>query len=282
MACYETVVPPEGEGLRADELIRRYLPELPASEVMKSFRRRDVKADEQRVRQDARLKAGTRLRVYCMEQAEPALRIVYEDADALIVDKKAGMSVLPDGSGGLSLAELAQRHTGGFAAPVHRLDNQTAGLVVIAKRPEAQEILEEVFKKRTLDKRYLCLVRGQPKPAEATCTAWLVKHPEEGRVTVLDHEAQGARRIITAYETLEQGVVSRLRVHLITGRTHQIRAHLAALGHPILGDDVYGDRAFNRREKARRLMLCASELTLDTQGRLPQLDGVTFYAECPF
>ena len=88
--------------------------------------------------------------------------------------------------------------------------------------------------------------------------------------------------IVTAYETLEAGPVSRLRVHLVTGRTHQIRAHLAALGHPILGDDVYGDRMWNRERKTRALRLCAVSLRLDTGGALPGLDGREFRIRAPF
>ena len=138
------------------------------------------------------------------------------------------------------------------------------------------------FRERTLDKRYTCLVRGIMKPPEATCRAWLRKDAEAARVWIQDAPGEGARPIVTAYETLESGPVSRLRVHLITGRTHQIRAHMAALGHPLLGDDLYGDRAFNRQHRARRLMLCATSLTLDTQGELPQLDGRRFEVKCPF
>ena len=133
-----------------------------------------------------------------------------------------------------------------------------------------------------MDKRYTCLVRGMMKPSAATCKAFLLKDAEAARVTILDHPTPGARSIATAYETLEAGPISRLRVHLLTGRTHQIRAHLAALGHPLLGDDVYGDRAFNRANHARRLMLCAASLTLETGGQLPQLDGKTFTIDCPF
>ena len=164
----------------------------------------------------------------------------------------------------------------------HRLDNKTCGLVVLAKNQHAETILTQAFKERTMDKRYLCLVRGQPKPAAATCHAWLVKDAQAARVTILDHPASNARAIVTAYETLQAGPVSRLKVHLITGRTHQIRAHMAALGHPLLGDDVYGDHLFNRQQHARRLMLCAAELTMDTGGALPALDGRTFTAPCPF
>ena len=133
-----------------------------------------------------------------------------------------------------------------------------------------------------MDKRYICLVRGMMKPPAATCKAYLLKDAQAARVTILDHPVPGAKSISTAYETLESGPISRLRVHLLTGRTHQIRAHLAALGHPLLGDDVYGDRAFNRLNHARRLMLCAASLTLETGGQLPQLDGRTFTIDCPF
>jgi 23S rRNA pseudouridine955/2504/2580 synthase len=120
------------------------------------------------------------------------------------------------------------------------------------------------------------------KPPSAVCHAWLVKDPLHAEVRITDREIPGARPIVTGYETLESGPVSRLRIHLITGRTHQIRAHLAALGHPVLGDDLYGDRDFNRREKARTLKLCAVSLKLDTEGRLPNLDGREFSIDPPF
>jgi 23S rRNA-/tRNA-specific pseudouridylate synthase len=120
------------------------------------------------------------------------------------------------------------------------------------------------------------------KPPKAECRAWLVKDARRAKVRVTDRPEPDARPIVTGYEVLESGPVSRLRVHLVTGRTHQIRAHLAALGHPLLGDDLYGDREFNRRDKARSLKLCAVSLTLDTGGRLPALDGRTFTIEPPF
>lgn len=232
--------------------------------VREAFARRDVKLDGKRVKPDVRLAAGQLVQLYCMEQAAPTLDVVYEDDDVLLVNKRAGVSVEPDERGGVSLVELALRHVRAAnpdaAQPIacHRLDNQTCGLTLLAKNDRAAAILIQAFRDRTMDKRYICLVRGQMKPAAATCRAWLRKDAEAARVTILDRELPGARPIVTAYETLEAGPVSRLRVHLITGRTHQIRAHMAALGHPLLGDDVYGDHAFNRLQHARRLMLCAA------------------------
>ena len=169
-----------------------------------------------------------------------------------------------------------------FPQPCHRLDNKTCGLCLFAKNPRAHAVLLEAFKHRTVEKYYICLVRGIPKPPAAVCSAFLLKDAARGVVQILDQSRPGARPITTGYETLSAGPVSRLRVHLITGRTHQIRAHLAALGHPVLGDDLYGDRSFNRLQKSRSLKLCAAELTLNTEGQLPNLDGKTFKINPPF
>ena len=288
MACHEWTVPPAAEGQRIDACLRRFLPELPPQTVRACFQRRDVKLDGRRVKPDARVASGQLVQVYCMEEAADPIDPVYEDGDVLLVNKRAGVSVEPDGGAGPCLTELAHRHLllhdpdAPPPRPCHRLDNQTCGLLLMAKTPGAEEILVRAFRERTMDKRYICLVRGMPKPPAATCRAYLLKDAQAARVTILDHPVPGAKSIATAYETLEPGPVSRLRVHLLTGRTHQIRAHLAALGHPLLGDDVYGDRAFNRLHHARRLMLCAASLTLDTGGALPRLDGKTFTVPCPF
>lgn len=280
---------PEMEGQRIDQLLRRCLPELTSQELREVFAHRDVKLDGRRVPAQTRVQAGSRIQVYYPEPAHPTLEIVYSDPDVLLINKPAGISVEPDRAGIPSLTELAAAHvrlsnpTAPEPIPCHRLDNQTSGLILFARHEQAAGILLKAFAARTLDKRYTCLVRGQPKPASAVCQAWLIKDPEAGKVRVVDRELPGSRPIVTGYETLEAGPVSRLEVHLITGRTHQIRAHLAALGHPLLGDDVYGDRAFNRSMHVQgRLKLCATSLTLQTDGALPQLDGRTFTIPCPF
>ena len=286
---YEFLIDPAAEGQRIDACIRRFLPQVPQRTVQQSFTRRDVKLDGKRVKPDVRVLAGQKVELFCMEQAAPLVDVVYEDADVLLINKRAGVSVEPDEKGGATLTELALQHVrqkDPAAWPpkaCHRLDNQTCGLTLFAKNARAEAIFTRAFKERTMDKRYICLVRGMMKPPAATCRAYLSKDAKAARVTIHDDAAPGARPIITEYETLEAGPVSRLLVHLVTGRTHQIRAHMAALGHPLLGDDVYGDRAFNRQQKVQgRLCLCAARLTLFTGGELPQLDGKTFEVKCPF
>ena len=285
MACYQTHIDPALQGQRLDAALRRTFPELPTWALRDAFTRRDVKLDGKRVRPDLRVQGGELAQVYVAERA-PVLDVVYEDEELLLINKRPGISVTEDAGGGATLTELAARYARergeGAPQPVHRLDNQTSGLVLFAKTPEAQAILEDAFRQRLPRKEYTCLVRGVPKPPQALCRAYLRKDAAAARVTILDHDAPGCKPIATAYETLEAGPVSRLRVELITGRTHQIRAHLAAMGHPLLGDDVYGDRAFNRANKARRLMLCATRLTLHTGGRMPRVEGRTFTVPCPF
>lgn len=293
MPLKECTIPREAAGKRVSDFVRSAFPDLPESVVRKIFDARDVKLDGKRVSRDVTVQADQILKVYVPDAAgaEPpasSLAIVYEDEDVLLVNKRAGISVESDARGGVTLTDLCaeyilRRDPEAFPpAACHRLDNRTCGLCLFAKNQRALEILQDVFRTRKLEKYYVCLVRGIMKPPSAVCRAWLVKDACRARVRITDHPEPDAKPIETGYETLASGPVSRLRVHLITGRTHQIRAHLAALGHPVLGDDLYGDRELNRREKARSLKLCAVSLKLDTGGLLPQLDDKEFSIEPPF
>ena len=288
MACYQGVMDAALAGQRLDTALRRMFPELTSWMVREAFEHRDVKLDGKRVKPDLKVRGGEHVAVYLMETKVQPIDVVYEDAQVLLLNKRPGISVTEDDGGGTTLTELAGRYlrqTDEAAAdlrPVHRLDNQTSGLILFAKDEESEAILSEAFKERLPEKQYTCLVRGLMKPPAATCKAYLLKDAEAARVKIFDRAVMGSKPIATAYTTVEAGPISRLHVDLLTGRTHQIRAHLASLGHPILGDDVYGDRAFNRAQKARRLMLCATTLTLRTGGKMPRLDGLRFTIPCPF
>jgi len=283
MRVYEAVVPREAEGMRLDGYIASSMPLLPARAVRDAFDRRDVKMDGRRSPADAPVAAGARVRLYTDWEIE--LPIVYEDAHVLLINKPAGISSDDDGRGGMTVLTLMTDRAQGAYAPrlCHRLDNPTCGLLLLCKDDESQRLLLSAFRERRMEKIYQCLVRGEMRPREDTKEAFLVKDAKQARVRIVTHETPGALPIATRYETLDfDGEVSRLRVTLLTGRTHQIRAHMSFLSHPILGDDKYGDRALNRRLKARTLKLCATEMTLYPGGALSHLDGRTFTVDPPF
>jgi len=286
----EFIVSRDFSGKRASDFVRHILPDLPESAVRRLFDARDVRLDNVRISRDENVSAGQTITVFLpdTEKASPSLSVVYEDDDILLVNKRPGISVEQDAHGGTTLTDLCAAYIRGKTpdafppAACHRLDNKTSGLCLFAKNARALAVLQDAFRYRNLEKYYVCLVRGIMKPPRAVCRAWLVKDPLRSMVRITDRHEPDAKPIVTEYEVLESGQVSRLRVHLLTGRTHQIRAHLAALGHPVLGDDLYGDRDFNRRFGARGLKLCAVSLKLDTGGQLPQLDGKTFSIDPPF
>lgn len=282
MRVYEAVVPLDASG-RLDGYLAQALPMLPAHVLREAFARRDVKMDGKRVSKDAPLVPGAKVMVYTGFTL--SLPVVFEDENLLVLSKPAGLSCDDDGRGGMTVLSLmAERAQGAYRPRLcHRLDNPTSGLLLLCKNDASEEALLAAFKERRLTKVYQCLVRGEMRPAAGVKEAFLVKDAARAQVRIVTHETPGALPIATQYETLDyDGVLSRLRVTLLTGRTHQIRAHMSFLSHPLLGDDKYGDRALNKRLKATGLKLCAVELTLNVGGTLSYLDGRTFAIRPPF
>ncbi|MDO5376856.1 MAG: RluA family pseudouridine synthase [Clostridia bacterium] len=289
----------EQEGRLLSALVRESAPDLPPWALEEALKRRDVRVDGVKTGSDVYVRAGQEIRVFfpkaALENAAgkklPPPDIVFEDDRVLLIDKPQGLASQNEddplsGDTALTRALKHLRDAGQRTDHVHlchRLDVQTGGLLLFVKDDEAYEAALKAFSERTNRKFYVCRVKGCPSQEEAVMRAYLRKDAEIARVSVTDYPARGAQQIVTAYRLLErQGDLSRLEVELITGRTHQIRAHLAHIGHPILGDDKYGDRALNRRMGVRRQQLWATKLVLHTGGALAYLDGRCFEVRCPF
>ncbi len=283
MNVYEAIVPLCAEGMQAMRYIRQAMPLLPDRAVRDAFAAKDVKIGGKRAAKNEPVIPGAKAQVYTAYTVE--IPVVYEDDSVLLLNKPAGINCGEDAWGGMTVLSLMTRRAEGQYLPrlCHRLDNVTSGLLLLCKDDESEALLRDMFEKRNLTKIYQCLVKGEMRPREAVREAYLIKNSKEAAVRVITHETPGALPIATQYETLDfDGKISRLRVRLITGRTHQIRAHMSFLSHPILGDDKYGDRNFNKTMKANGLKLCATELTLCPEGRLSYLQDRHFAIQPPF
>lgn len=253
---------PQDDGERLDRLIARRLPDLSRSRVKALILAGHVAASAGGTVTDPsrRVKPGQSFAIIVPE-AEPArpraqampLEVVYEDADVIVVDKPAGMVVHPaPGNPDLTLVNALLAHcgdslsgVGGVKRPgiVHRLDKDTSGLMVAAKHDAAHASLSRQFAERTIERLYRAVVWGVPSPREGRIEGAIGRDPRNRkRMAVLKN---GGKPAVTAYrvtKVLAGGEASVVECRLATGRTHQIRVHLAAKGHPLLGDPVYGGR----------------------------------------
>jgi 23S rRNA pseudouridine1911/1915/1917 synthase len=219
-----------------------------------------------------RVAAGERVELAALEEpaegppeASAAPAVVYADAHLMVVDKPAGLVTHPaPGHRGTTLAQLLAGRAAGGSHPeragiVHRLDRDTSGLLVVARTDEAHAALQKMLKAREITREYLALVAGHPDAESGTIDAPIGR--DRGRRTVMSTRTDRARDAITHFEVLERlPRTSLLRVRLDTGRTHQIRAHLAAIGHPVCGDSAYGGSECGRRLGLRRQFLHAEKL----------------------
>ena len=246
--------------------------ELGYHQIQKIIRTKSVKINGKRVGQDMNVSAGDLVCVYFADREKDSIEVVYRDDNILVVNKASGIEVTGEGS----LTERINNIlTDATALPVHRLDRNTMGLVVFALNKNAETELLASFKERDVDKMYNCIVVGTPKQPSAKLKAYLFKDAKKSQVYVSDTQKQGYLPIETHYRLLKSlGELSLLEVKLITGRTHQIRAHLAHVKLPILGDGKYGINKINRRYRVKTQLLCCTKITFHfPQGALKYLDG---------
>jgi len=272
---HQLVVAPDEAGLRLDAWLARRLPALSRSRLQALIEAGHVRLDGAPARASARVKAGQAavVNVPAATPAEPQpedipLRVVHEDAALLVVDKPAGLVVHPAAgavSGTLVNALLARVHDlsgiGGVLRPgiVHRLDRGTSGLIVVAKDDDTHRALVRQFAGRSVEKEYLALVHGVPARGSGEITAAIGRDPvHRKRMSTRAPRGREARSSWTVAERFDGAALLRVRIH--TGRTHQIRVHLASIGHPVAGDSTYGGtRTPSSRKAAARLVLASLE-----------------------
>ena len=229
------------------------------ADVNKMLRNKDVKLDGRPVKENCVVSAGTSVTFfYSDDMLEKKFEVIYENGDVFVVFKRAGIET--DGEKGVEGALKG-------AIAVHRLDRNTEGLVVFAKNNNARDKLLDAFKNGKLEKAYIAEVVGKFDCKNQMFEAYLMKDSEKSFVKISNKKENGALKIKTLINTIKSSEQSSLlEIGLLTGRTHQIRAHLAFLGHPIIGDGKYGKNSDNKKFKQTRQKLACYKLTFQDVG----------------
>lgn len=239
--------------------------------IMKLLRKKDVKINGKRTGKDENVSRGDEICIYADIKDDRAERILYEDEDILVVYKPKGIT-------SEDFYELIKQEREN-ARFIHRLDRNTDGIMIFALTETANAEILKGFKERTFKKYYNAAVCGKFEQKSGTLTAYLKKDKDKAEVKIFKEPTAGAEKIITKYKVLkEDDETSLVEVELVTGKTHQIRAHLAFVGHPVIGDGKYGYKSINDKFRKKSQMLTAKKIVLKFEKSSPlyRLDGKTF------
>lgn len=308
----ELVISKYEAGQRFDKFLTKYMELAPKSFFYKMMRKKNITLNGKKAAGNEKLEKGDTVKLFLSEETIEGFRekkkravhtgakldILYEDEQVMLINKPAGMLSQKAEKGDISMVEHLISHlldTGEVTEEMlktfrpslcNRLDRNTSGIVAAGKTLQGLQILSGLFKERTLHKYYLCIVKGVIKE-EQDVRGWLLKNEKTNQVRIFKSETKDARPIHTKYRPLaDNGQETLLEIELLTGRTHQIRAHLSYMGHPIFGDPKYGDAVLNKKlasgyglhmQLLHAWHLVFPELSGDFEG----LSGKSIYAPAP-
>lgn len=252
-------------------------PNLSKNTLYKALRKKDIRVNDKRVNDNITIFENDEIKVFISDElleGNTPLDIIYEDDNILVINKSVNLEV----TGENSLTSILEKKYQ-FIKPCHRIDRNTTGLVLFAKNQEALNILLDKFKNREIEKHYQTTVFGIPKIKKARLEAYLFKDNKKSIVYISDTPKTGYQKIITSYKVISENKkdnISLLDIELETGRTHQIRAHLAHIGYPIIGDGKYGINEINKKFNQKTQLLTSNSIKFcfnTPSGTLEYLNG---------